>query len=125
MTPTIRIGQIWSSGDPRFPPNELLVERLNDGYAYLRNVETGHLSRILRRRMVPRRNGYLLRAEPAARLVWVLSEADPSKSYAVWTGDGVSPAHCTCPDFQYAERQPLQAFLCKHLRSVLLGEGAS
>jgi len=58
------------------------------------------------------------------RYVEVTSESSSVK-YNVWTGDAVSPPHCPCENFQSAPRRPMEVYLCKHLRLVLLKEDAS
>lgn len=102
---------------------ELLVEQVDNRYAYCKDTD-GRKTRILLIRMRPRKNGYYLKAESPAKYVEVPSESTDQK-YWVWTGDLFSPAHCPCENFRWEPRKPGEVYYCKHLKKVLLGEGMS
>src|SRR3989304_3769757 len=70
----VRPGQVWGDSDHRDGfGRELTVKHVNSRYAYCIGAD-GRRTRILLRRMKPRRNGYYLKAERPARYVQVPSE---------------------------------------------------
>lgn len=149
---SVRIGQVWGDGHPDHGfGRELIVKNVDDRYAHCIDTN-GRRTRILLRRMRPRKGGYYLRTESEARYVAVPSQEGlcmcshvinrhepfckscPGKScpifqakkvYQVWTGDLLSPAHCPCENFHWAPRVAGEPYYCKHLKFVLLGKGIS
>ena len=145
----VRAGQVWGDAED---VRELTVRAVDGRYAYCMDDE-GKRTRILKRRMVPRKDGYYLKRESPARYQDVASETgdckcgkghkmahhleegcrrcrkgtcsrfNPDTIYGVWTGDEFSPAHCPCEDFRWATRQPGHPYRCKHLKLVLFGKG--
>lgn len=138
----VRPGQVWGDSEDM---RELTVQHTDARHAYL-IADSGRKTKILLRRMVgaPR---YYLKTESPARYVTVNSRSTcicggawqhhlslgcihcgnrctkfNGKPYQVWTGDNVSPPHCTCEDFHWAERKAGELYLCKHLKFVLKGE---
>lgn len=132
---------------------ELIVKHVDERYAYCID-DKGRRTRILLRRMRPRKGGYYLKAESLARYVPIPSEEGtcmcghqflnhekgskcslcPGEScplfqakvvYQVWTGDLLSPAHCPCENFRWAPRKAGEPYFCKHLKFVLFGIGMS
>lgn len=148
----IRVGQIWGDGHPDHGfGRELIVKHIDDRYAHCIDTN-GRRTRILLRRMRPRKGGYYLRVESEAHYVAVPSEEglcvcggllrqhgegncehcpgsclmfQAKKVYQVWTGDLLSPAHCPCENFHWAPRIAGEPYYCKHLKFVLQGKGMS
>ena len=141
----VRPGQIWGDiADLR----ELTLEHMDERYAYFRDLDKGRKSRIQLRRLQGKK--YYLKAASPARYIEVPSETGActcthqweehasygcrrcltckafkaAKTYWVWTGDSISPAHCPCEDFRWHKREAGQVYHCKHLKLVL-GEGGS
>ena len=151
MEIVVRPGQVWGDSDPRDGfGRELTVKHVDSRYAYCIGTD-GRRTRVLLRRMKPRRNGYYLKAESSAHYVQVPSEEglcvcghhverhggagclscppgscnafQAKQLYDVWTGDLLSPSHCPCENFRWAKRHAGEVYLCKHLKFVLKGEG--
>ena len=143
----IRPGQIWGDeADLR----ELVLEHTDGKYAYFRDLDRGRHSRIQLRRLQGKK--YYLKSESPARYIEVPSEEGScicthiwevhysfgcrscskdqcnefkaAKTYWVWTGDAISPAHCPCEDFRWHKREPGEIYHCKHIK-LILGEGGS
>ena len=70
----VQAGQVWGDSSPQAAfGRELLVRQVDERYAYCIDIDGRH-TRILLRRMKPRKGGYYLIAESPARYVEVPSE---------------------------------------------------